>query len=65
MQWSFLRMAIRVFTCRECGHKMRLGGRACGYCHADKLPWQSGVLVVGGVLVALCAVLAEMVMLLT
>lgn len=33
-------MAIRVFRCSECGHKMRVTGEACGYCHAPKLVHQ-------------------------
>jgi hypothetical protein len=27
-------MALRVFTCRECGHRMRYGARRCGNCYA-------------------------------
>ncbi len=33
-------MAIRVFRCSDCGHRMRLTGDTCGYCHAPKLPHQ-------------------------
>ena len=33
-------MAIRVFRCTDCGHKMRLAGDACGRCHTPKLPHQ-------------------------
>lgn len=25
-------MALRVFTCRECNHQMRLGAFRCGLC---------------------------------
>ncbi|SFP28004.1 hypothetical protein [Tranquillimonas alkanivorans] len=32
--------AFRIFTCDECGHKMRLRGAHCGYCYADKNRWQ-------------------------
>ena len=27
---------LRVFGCRDCGHKMRLMGSRCGYCRAPK-----------------------------
>ena len=27
-------MAIRVFTCRHCGHQIRLGASRCGQCEA-------------------------------
>lgn len=29
-------MALRVFTCHDCGHKMRFGGSYCGSCYARK-----------------------------
>jgi hypothetical protein len=25
-------MAVRLFTCSNCGHKLRLGVDSCGYC---------------------------------
>jgi hypothetical protein len=33
-------MTIRVFRCSDCGHKMRLTGTTCGYCHTEKLLYQ-------------------------
>lgn len=33
-------MALRVFTCKDCGHQMRFGGRHCGKCYARKEPLQ-------------------------
>ena len=27
-------MVIRVFTCRHCGHQLRLGASRCGQCDA-------------------------------
>ncbi|SMX35172.1 hypothetical protein COL8621_01685 [Actibacterium lipolyticum] len=27
---------LRIFGCRDCGHKMRLAGSRCGYCRAPK-----------------------------
>jgi hypothetical protein len=34
------KMTIRMFRCTECGHKMRLSGTDCGYCHTIKAPTQ-------------------------
>lgn len=33
-------MAIRIFRCHDCGHKMRLAGDSCGLCHTRKAPYQ-------------------------
>lgn len=33
-------MTLRVFVCKDCGHKMRLGGNHCGKCYARKAPYQ-------------------------
>lgn len=33
-------MAIRLFTCASCGHKMRLRGASCGKCFAPKTLFQ-------------------------
>ena len=41
-------MAIRVFRCSECGHKMRVAGAACGHCHTPKLLHQRLGLYVAG-----------------
>ncbi|MBT9384668.1 hypothetical protein KM176_12420 [Pseudooceanicola sp. CBS1P-1] len=30
----------RLFTCRECGHKMRFSGQFCGKCYARKETYQ-------------------------
>ena len=27
---------MRIFTCRDCGHSMRLRGAECGACHMPK-----------------------------
>jgi predicted amidophosphoribosyltransferase len=29
-------MALRVFRCRQCGHKMRITGPRCGRCYSKK-----------------------------
>jgi len=29
-------MALRVFSCKSCGHRMRLSGPRCGYCFSAK-----------------------------
>ncbi len=33
-------MAIRIFRCEHCDHKMRLGGDCCGWCNEYKKPYQ-------------------------
>ncbi len=33
-------MAVRIFLCSRCGHRMRLGGARCGWCHQRKKGWQ-------------------------
>lgn len=35
-------MAVRVFRCSECHHRMRLYGESCGKCHQPKPIWQTG-----------------------
>ena len=43
-------MTIRLFECPDCGHKMRLKGKTCGMCYAEKpLLKRMGVLVRVGV----------------
>ncbi len=37
-------MTIRLFKCPDCGHKMRIQGKACGMCYSQKpLPKRIGV----------------------
>ena len=50
--------ALRVFRCRECGHRMRLAGRLCGRCHARKGLLQSRAIVIasGSAIMILCTV---------
>ena len=38
--------AIRVFECPECGHRMRLTGTRCGYCHHPKALYQQAFLLI-------------------
>ncbi len=33
-------MAIRIFCCRDCGHRMRMSQETCGRCNEDKRPYQ-------------------------
>lgn len=33
-------MALRVFTCDHCGHKMRIAHHSCGNCNEYKKPYQ-------------------------
>lgn len=33
-------MAIRLFRCRECGHRMRMSFDTCGRCNEYKKPYQ-------------------------
>ena len=33
-------MVIRIFTCQNCGHKMRMSGHSCGSCNETKKPYQ-------------------------
>jgi len=47
-------MAVRIFRCRDCGHKMRLSGAQCGNCFTDKELHQR-ITVVAIVLAALAA----------
>lgn len=47
------RSAIRLFSCRECGHRMRFMGLHCGACYASKAFHQSPVLMIPLVLVLL------------
>ena len=52
-------MTIRIFRCTECGHKMRLSGTDCGYCHTIKAPTQrpeSVVLTLVGIFAIFVAV---------
>ena len=44
------KMTIRMFRCTECGHKMRLSGTDCGYCHTIKAPTQRPECVVMAVI---------------
>ena len=34
-------MALRLFTCKSCGHKMRLAGQVCHACYATKAGYQT------------------------
>lgn len=40
-------MTIRLFKCRECGHRMRFAGTACGRCHTEKRVYQLPMLYSG------------------
>ena len=31
---------VRIFTCRDCGHKMRFGRSVCGACYSEKSFYQ-------------------------
>ena len=33
-------MALRVFTCKDCGHHMRFSGNHCGKCYCEKTALQ-------------------------
>lgn len=35
-------MAVRLFRCKSCGHRMRLAGRECGKCQHPKPILKSG-----------------------
>ena len=40
-------MAIRVFTCTACGHKMRFTDNICHACYAKKHAYQSPSVILG------------------
>ena len=50
-------MAIRLFVCDDCGHRMRLGGHYCGACHIPKRWWQMPVTIYALALAVLVALL--------
>lgn len=58
-------MTIRVFTCHDCGHKMRFFGKHCGKCYAQKLPHQLPSLWLTGAAIALILLIMVLVSLLT
>ena len=37
-------MALRIFTCRDCGHRMRFSHNHCGKCFARKEAYQQPLL---------------------
>lgn len=49
-------MALRLFRCDSCGHRMRFKGGHCGRCFAEKQPHQkpfSSVALMAGVVAVL------------
>lgn len=49
---------MRFFHCHDCGHKMRLMGESCGYCHCRKAWYQQpGVIFSSLALSAVVAIL--------
>ncbi|TYP83592.1 hypothetical protein BD830_103632 [Maritimibacter alkaliphilus HTCC2654] len=44
-------MAIRIFKCTACGHRMRLASNYCGSCFNEKPGWQKP-----GSLIAMAAI---------
>lgn len=49
-------MAVRVYKCVNCSHRMRLFSRNCGLCLRPKRIWQSG-----GLLIFICCLILLMV----
>ncbi len=47
---------MRIFTCHECGHKMRVAGDECGRCNAPKPILKKGSLYLASLFVSLVAV---------
>ena len=37
-------MALRIFTCRDCGHRMRFARDHCGKCYCHKETYQQPML---------------------
>lgn len=49
-------MTLRVFSCKSCGHHMRMSGPRCGYCFSSKSPTQRlGFWLAAGVVIVLIA----------
>lgn len=50
-------MAIRIFKCVQCGHKMRFSGVECHNCYGSKQPYQSPIYIVLTAVVLLVALI--------
>ncbi len=52
---------IRLYTCSNCGHHMRVRGTSCGYCYAKKPFWQVILAMISAVAPVLIVVLVGLV----
>lgn len=48
---------MRIFSCRDCEHKMRFGGEACGYCYTRKEWYQQPGVICSSVILILVIII--------